>query len=228
MDPMLAIKEKIGTTAAALVERNMIIGLGTGSTARCFIQALALRFRDEKLNTIHVSSSNESAALAKELGLPIVTPDDISSIDITFDGADEIDPEKRMIKGAGGALLKEKIVATASKELIIMVDETKCVKKLGKAKLPVEVAQFGHHWTAALLRTHASSCQLRLDKSGKPFITDNQHYIYDLELGSSMEAPETVEKRLRQIPGVMETGFFFGLAGRVIIGQLDGNVEIIF
>lgn len=132
-----------------------------------------------------------------------------------------------MIKGAGGALLKEKIIATASKQLVIMVDETKCVQKLGKTKLPVEVVQFGHRWTESLLNRYAASCELRMSKDGQPFVTDSQNFIYDLQLKELQETPEDLEEKLLHIPGVVETGFFFGLAGRVIIGYLDGSLKTI-
>lgn len=223
---MQNIKEKIGKAAAALVKSEMVIGLGTGSTAACFIHSLARRYHHEKLTIVTVSSSNASEALALELGLPCICPSTIDSIDITFDGADEIDPLKRMIKGAGGALLKEKIIATASKELVIMVDETKCVGQLGKTKLPVEVVPFGHHWTAKMLKTFALSCEQRM-RDGKPFITDSHNFIYDVQFHYPIEKAEQIEQELLRIPGVVETGLFLNLAGRVIIGDNHGTIKTI-
>jgi ribose 5-phosphate isomerase A len=215
------VKERIGTGAAGLVEDGMVIGLGTGSTAACFIQALAKRYEQEGLNIVTVSSSLSSERLARDLGLPTVLVDAIDSIDITFDGADEIDAKKQMIKGAGGALLKEKILASASKELIIMVDESKLVENLGKAKLPVEVVQFGHRFVEAKLAAFATKVTLRHHIESKPFVTDSSHFIYDLELKNPVTDAEELDKAIKSIPGVVSTGLFYKYTGRVIVGYKD-------
>lgn len=221
------VKDRIGLAAAALVEDGMVIGLGTGSTASCFIQALANRYENEGLNIVTVASSHASEKLARDLGLPSVTIDAIEAIDITFDGADEIDPQKQMIKGAGGALLKEKILAACSREFIVLVDESKLVKTLGKVKLPVEVVQFAHRITHAKLAGFATSSTLRLRGDGKPYVTDCGNFIYDLQLMLPIENVEELDKKIRQIPGVVETGLFYALAGRAVIGYTDGTVKLL-
>lgn len=224
---MDVVKERIGEVAASLVQDGMLIGLGTGSTANCFIQALAKRYHDEGIVIATVSSSYSSEKLARESGLPFVTIDAISEIDITFDGADEIDSQKRMIKGRGGALLKEKILASHSKELIIMVDETKWVSALGtKAKLPVEIIQFGYLLTAKKLLEFAHSVKLRLRADNRPFMTESGHFIMDVELKLPIENYEALCDKIRDIAGVVETGFFFGMTPRVITGYADSSVKI--
>lgn len=218
------IKERIGQAACGFVEEGMIVGLGTGSTATCFIKALAKRYETEGINIVTVSSSYASEKLARELGLPYVAIDAIDQIDLTFDGADEIDPTKQMIKGAGGALLKEKILAQSSKELIILVDESKLVNQLGKTLLPVEVVQFGHKMTQAKLMAFGTKCQQRMRGDGKPYITESQHFIYDLELKEPVESAAVLDASLKAIAGVVETGLFYNAAGRVVIGYRDGTI----
>jgi ribose 5-phosphate isomerase A len=218
------IKERIGQAACGFVEDGMVIGLGTGSTAGCFIQALAKRYENEGINIVTVASSHASEKLARDLGLPYVSIDAIDAIDITFDGADEIDPNKQMIKGAGGALLKEKILAQASRELIILVDQTKLVDTLGKALLGVEVVQFGHKLIKQKLLAFSSDCQLRMRGDGKPFITESQHFIYDLQLKEPVVSAAELDQKIKGIAGVVETGLFYGVAGRVVIGYQDGTI----
>ncbi len=221
------IKNRIGSAACALVEDGMVIGLGTGSTAACFIQALAMRYESEGLNIVTVASSHASEKLARDLGLPSVSIDAIEQIDITFDGADELDPKKQMIKGAGAALLKEKILASNSRELVVLVDESKVVKSLGKVKLPVEVVQFAHKLAARKLESYAKSCTLRYRGDGKPLVTDSGNFIYDLELKLPIKNVEILDAALRSIPGVVETGLFYKLAGRVVIGYKDTTIKIL-
>ena len=215
------IKKNVGAFAASLVKNNSVVGLGTGSTTCCFIESLAERVRKEKLSIKTCATSQESEKLAKKLGLS-VSSDALEKIDVTFDGADEVDPKKNMIKGAGGALLREKIIASASRKLIILIDETKLVKKLGAALLPVEVIPFGHKITAKEIEALGLRCHQR-KKNGKPFITDNGNFIYDIVLNK--KHPKLLDERLRKIPGIVETGFFFGLASRVIVGYRDGKIE---
>lgn len=220
------VKERIGEAAAALVEDGMIVGLGTGSTALCFIQALAKRYEVEGLNIVTVASSHASEKHARDLGLPQVSIDAIDKIDITFDGADEITPKNEMIKGAGGALLKEKILAQASRELVILVDETKLVESLGTAKLPIEVVQFGHRLVEARLAQFGSSCTLRMRGDGRPYITDSANFIYDLQLNLPVANVQELDTLLHKIAGVVETGLFYAIAGRVVVGYKDGTVQI--
>ena len=221
------VKEKIGEAAASFVQDGMVIGLGTGSTAAFFIRALAKRYEKEGLNIVTVASSYQSEILAKDLGIPFVHIDAINAIDITFDGADEIDDEWHLIKGAGGALLREKILISASKEFIVLCDETKCVKKLGSALLPVEVVPFGHSLTAMYFQEVANSFTLRKRGDGRVFVTDCQHFIYDLQLKPELTDFEALETKLLKIPGVVETGLFLHHATKVILGYKDLTIKIL-
>jgi len=216
-------KKAAAAKAASLIEEGMTVGLGTGTTALYFIDALAERCK-KGLKVKTVASSERSAAQARQGGIDVSGIDAVSSIDITVDGADEIDPQKRMIKGGGGALLREKIVASMSREMIVIVDETKLVLKLGKAKLPLEIVPFGHAATIGRLKRLGFPGTLR--GGADPFITDNGNYICDVQLDpDKVRLPEDHE-RLVQIPGVIETGFFIDLAGRVVVGFSDGETKI--
>ena len=223
----IQIKKLIGEKAATFVEHNMIVGLGTGTTAAAFIESLAERLALEKLDITCVATSFASENLAVSLGIKCVPIDAVHEIDITFDGADEIDIQKRMIKGAGGALLREKILASASGKLVIMVAAKKQVDFLGKARLPVEVLPFGHTFTKANLSALGYSLELRKKADGTPFITDNHNFIYDIHFPSLRKNPEEDELKIRSVPGVIETGFFFNLAGPVIIGKQDGTLSVL-
>jgi ribose 5-phosphate isomerase A len=148
------------------------------------------------------------------------------SLDLTVDGADEIDAEKQMIKGGGGALLREKIVARMSREMVVIIDETKLVSKLGQHPLPVEIIPFGYLSTLHQLERLGYVGHLRCRPDQTPYLTDNGHYIFDIQLDPKKTHPRADHERLIQVPGVVETGFFFDLAKRVIIGFLDGQIVI--
>ncbi len=219
-----AIKKKIGETAATLVKDGMIVGLGTGSTAYWFIKSLGKRCH-EGLKIKAVASSNASMILAMKVGIPMLSGDEVSHLDITIDGADEIDPNKRLIKGAGGALLREKIVASMSRELVVIADESKLVNQLGAKKLPVEIVPFAYKST--LLQIQKLGCTPFLRKTDHEglFVTDNGNYIVDAKLPSERTIDE-VDRELKNIPGVIETGFFSHLAGRLVIGFFDGQIVV--
>ena len=219
------IKLKVGALAANLVQNHMIVGLGTGTTTYYFIKRLAERCR-EGLVIQAVASSLKSEALAPKEGIPMIDIETITSIDLTIDGADEIDKEKQMIKGGGGALLREKIVASMSKEMIVIVDESKLCDRLGNVKLPVEIVPFAHHYTQFHLEKIGFSGTWRTTSDGKFFMTDNGNLILDINLSSDVCNPKRDHEMLIRVPGVVETGFFFDLAGRVIIGYQDGRVQI--
>ncbi len=219
-------KQAAGQKAAHFVEDGMIVGLGTGSTAEFFIRALAERVKKEKLRLETVASSHASAALARSLGLHIVELNDVSRVDLTVDGADEIDPKKRMIKGGGGAHVREKILAAASEEMVVVVDETKLVKQLGKAKLPVEVLLYGSPMTKAKLEQAGYHGRWRTHEDGTLFVTENGNLLFDVLFAKLPKSPEEDHVLITQIPGVVDTGFFFGLAGRVVIGYPDGTVDV--
>lgn len=220
------IKQKIGQAAAELVESGMIVGLGTGSTAHHFIESLALRCK-KGLRITAVASSKASEELAKKLGIPLVDINTLTSLDLAIDGADEIDPQKRMIKGAGGALVREKIVAHMSREMIVIAEESKLVRELGsKGKLPLEIVPFAHTATLHQIAKLGYSATLRLGPHKEPYLTDNGNIIADISLPSPLEDPEKVHHTLLELPGVVDTGLFFHLAGRLVIGFRDGQVII--
>jgi ribose 5-phosphate isomerase A len=203
----------------------MIVGLGTGSTAAYFIENLIKRYR-QGLSIQAVPSSRHSAELAKKGGIPVLDINSISHIDITVDGADEIDPKKRMIKGGGGALIREKILASSSGEMVVIVDDTKLVDQLGKAKLPVEIIFYGSPATRQKLEQLGFKGKWRLNEDKTLFITENGNLIFDIALEQPLTAPEKEHTKIRQVPGVIDTGFFFEIAGRVIIGHQNGTVDI--
>ena len=220
------LKKKAGHLAASFIQNEMTIGLGTGSTAKYFIEKIIERISVEKLKIRAVASSLASLKQAQEGGIPIIDINTLDFIDITVDGADEIDSQKRMIKGGGGALLREKIVASMSKEMIVIVDETKIVPLLGLHKLPVEIVSFAHTVTLHRIQKLGFPAAFRKkEQSEEYYITDNGNYIVDIQF-SSLEAPEEKHALLKEIPGVVETGFFFHLAGRVIVAFNDGQVIV--
>lgn len=222
-----SLKKAVGYKAASFVEPKMIVGLGTGSTAKYFIEKLIERNKLENLNIQVVASSLQSLQLAQKGGLPIADINTLHSIDLTVDGADEIDKEKRMIKGGGGALLREKIVASMSKELIIIVDESKKVSLLGARKLPVEVVPFACQSTLYKIQKLGWKADFRTKENSKDrYVTDNGNYIVDIYFPHLLSHPEEEHKLLKEIPGVIETGLFFHLAGRVITGYKDGQVIV--
>ncbi len=227
MNPTIDIgKKSAGEAAAELVQEGMCIGLGTGSTSNYFIKRLAERCASG-LKITAVASSQKSAELAKKLGIPLIDIDPLIVLDLTVDGADEIDPQKRMIKGGGGALLREKIVATMSKEMIVIVDAKKCVLELGSSLLPVEIVPFAWKATLHHLASKNIHGNLRFTAEKLPYVTDNGNYIYDIAKEVIVGDLEALNQKIAAVPGVVETGFFFKQAGRVIVGHEDGHVEII-
>jgi ribose 5-phosphate isomerase A len=215
-------KRHAAHAAVDLVEDGMVLGLGTGSTANLLLARLAERC-SQGLKVRGVPTSLATMELARHLGIQLTTLDEDPHLDLTLDGADEVDPDFRLIKGLGGALLREKVVAAASARLAILVDEGKLVKQLGtKAPLPVEVARFA--WRPAQERLKALGCEpaLRRGKEGEPFVTDNGNLILDCRFARGIEAPEALEARVNNIPGVMENGLFLGLTTEVVVGTDAG------
>jgi ribose 5-phosphate isomerase A len=222
---------KIAAAAEALthVRSGMRLGIGTGSTAEEFVRLLAVKVA-EGLKVTGVPTSERTAALCAALGVPLTTLEETPELDLTIDGADELDRSLALIKGGGGALLREKIVAAASKSMIVIADHSKVVETLGAFPLPVEVNKFGLSATLAALRHAASALglpgALDLRKSGgAPFETDGGHFIVDASFGRIPDA-EALSAALHRIPGVVEHGLFLNLATFAIIAGRDGVVTL--
>ncbi|MFN0206346.1 MAG: ribose-5-phosphate isomerase RpiA [Planctomycetota bacterium] len=218
-------KRAAGEHAASLIENGMTLGLGTGSTAEHFLQKLGERIRLEGLRVRGVPTSGATEAFAEKMRIPLVPLAGVHTIDVTIDGADEIDNSFRMIKGGGGALLREKVVASLTRTEIIVVGENKVVEKLGTTfALPIEVVPFA---VATVTRAISPLGTVTLRKMGHTtFVTDNGNYILDLRLPAGIEDPPALEAALDRIPGIVEIGLFIGLAHRLIIGKADGTVEV--
>jgi len=224
-DTKLAAKRDAALRAVDFVESGMIVGLGTGSTASLVVEEIARRLSDGALRDIvAVPTSNATHQQALLHGIPLTTLDDVPVVDLGIDGADEVDPEGNLIKGLGGALLREKMVAAASKKLVIVVDESKLVPRLGtRAPLPVEVVTFGAGSHDAVLRAFGAVPALRAGDDGKPFSTDEGHYILDCRFASGIDDLAAVERALRERPGIVETGFFLGMNPEVVVGKPPGE-----
>lgn len=218
-------KRAAGLKALEFVESGMVLGLGTGSTAAHFIQQLIELCR-EGLKVEAVATSLASEKMAREGGIPLLDINTVTELNLTVDGADEIDPQKRLIKGAGGALVREKIIAAMSKEMIVIADPSKVVDQLGHRPLPVEVIPFGAEATKKHLEKRGYHGSWRRVESGETFITDNHNWIIDLVFDSLVKDPERVHREIKEIPGVVDTGFFLNLASRIIIGQDDGSATV--
>ena len=220
------MKRAVGEAAAALIEAGMTVGLGTGSTAAWFVRALATR----KLALTCVATSEATAALAREGGLPVVDLDAVSRIDLTIDGADEIGPGLVLIKGGGAALLREKLVWEASDRCVVIADDSKRAATFGTFPLPVEVVAYGHATTARRMARaledsgFVAPCVLR-GATRAPVLTDNGNVIYDISFGA-IEDPEGVEAMLKSLTGVVEHGLFIGLASEALIATPSGVVTL--
>ena len=221
-----AYKRAAAARAVEFVRPGMRLGLGTGSTAKHFVELIGERVR-EGLDVVAVSTSEATLADAKRCGITLTTLDDTPQLDLTVDGADEIAPDLSLIKGGGGALLREKIVAAASGRMIVIADESKYVGVLGRFPLPIEVVPFAvaaiqRSIEAAIERVQtAGSLAIRQAKSGQPFVTDGGHWIIDAELGR-IDDPAALAHALAAVPGVVEHGLFIGLADTAIIGGPTG------
>ena len=230
-------RSEIGKRAAAraalsLVRDGMRLGLGTGSTAKWFVDLLGERARREGLDLVCVATSLRTARQAESVGLKVTTLDEAGWLDLTVDGADEFDPDLNLIKGGGGALLQEKIVATASDRMIVITDVSKQVEHLGAFPLPVEIVTFGWETTKAIVEETLEDLDvsgvlttLRMD-GDEPYVTDCGNYIIDCHLKRIGDADD-VAGQLNAIPGVVETGLFIDIADRVIVGYEDETVEIL-
>jgi ribose 5-phosphate isomerase A len=222
MDARESLKQAAADAAVALIEDGMILGLGTGSTAKLAVETLGKRVAGG-LRVIGIPTSEFTGQQARSLGISISTLDDHPQLDLTIDGADEVElGPLNLIKGRGGALLREKIVASASKRLVIIVDESKLVEKPGEHfAVPVEVIPFGWHVAANRIAALGAKIVLRQGSDGKPYVTDGGHYIVDCSFGP-IASPSKLESELNSIVGVVEHGLFLGMASEVIVAEHSG------
>jgi ribose 5-phosphate isomerase A len=219
-----AEKEAAGRAAAKLVRNGDIVGLGTGSTAYFAVVALGERVKSG-LKIIGIPTSVATEELARRLGIPLSTLDEHQQIDITLDGADEIDPKLNLIKGGGGALLREKVVASITKKMVVVGDSTKVVPALGKFPLPVEIIPFARSVIEKQIASLGATTKLRMRPDGQPFITDNGNQILDCTFGRIADPP-SLARELSSTPGVVEHGLFIGLASLAIVGKGKAVTEI--
>lgn len=225
------LKRQVAARALDFVEDGMRLGLGTGSTARIFVELLAERVA-AGLRVRCVPTSEATRLQAETLGLPVTTLDDLPELDLTVDGADEFDPDLDLVKGGGGALLREKIVATASRSMVVIADRNKAVDRLGRFAVPVEVNPFGLGATRRLVGEAARALSLRDDAAlrsrsdGAPFVTDGGHFILDCSFGP-IDDPRRLADRLVAVPGVVEHGLFLGVARAVVTNAADGSARVV-
>ena len=229
-DPLDHAKRLAAARAAELARPGMRLGLGTGSTARHFVDLIGEKAR-AGMDLLCVPTSEATRQQAERLGISLTSLDATPELDLTVDGADEFDPDFNLIKGGGGALLREKIVAAASARMVVVADATKRVATLGRFPLPVEVVPFGVEATRRLIERAAAGAgcagpiDRRMDKAGHVFVTDGGHYILDCAFGAIPDPPR-LAAALAGVPGVVETGLFIGLARAIIVAGPHG-VEIL-
>ncbi|MEM6728970.1 MAG: ribose-5-phosphate isomerase RpiA [Pseudomonadota bacterium] len=231
LSPIDKAKFVAAKRAADYVESGMKVGLGTGSTAAWLVRCLGELVREDGLRITGVPTSARTASLARDVGIDVVSLDEARWLDLTIDGADEFDTDLNLIKGGGGALLQEKIVATASDQMLVIADVTKQVDTLGQFPLPVEVIPFGWQTTKALVEELLSAMdvlgqQTTLRMNGDaPYVTDEGNHILDLHL-NRIGAPRQLSMALNQVPGIVENGLFMDICDIVVIGHGSGKVEV--
>ncbi len=222
-------KRAAGRRAAEFIESGQTVGLGTGSTVFFTLERLAERIRDDGLSIRGVPTSIDTETKAKAFGIPLATLDDVDSIAVTVDGADEIDAAFQMIKGGGGALLREKVVASLSDRVVIVVGADKVVGTLGTTfDLPVEVVPFARAVVERRIRALGGEPRVRMSKddAGVVYLTDNGNEILDVHYGNGIADAAQLERQLDEIPGVVESGLFIGLAHEMVVGQEDGSAAV--
>ncbi len=215
------LKRQAGEAAADLVRPGMAVGLGTGSTVRFTIEALGRRVSDG-LDIVGIPTSRQSETLARQCGIRLTTLDDTPRVDLTIDGADEFDPQLRLIKGGGGALSREKVVARVSRKMVVVADPSKRVDHLGSSfALPIEVLDFGKRPVQLHLEEMGAAVRLRCDATGRPSLTDNGNPILDAKW-PRIEQPERLEVQLESFPGVVTCGLFLGMCSAVYLAEPTG------
>ncbi len=217
-------KEAAARASLQFVKDGQVVGLGTGSTAAYFIKLLGEKVKDG-MRVRGIPTSDRSRELAESLGIPLTTLDECQEIAVTVDGADEVDPQLRLIKGGGGAMLREKIVASATKQLVIVADATKQVPVLGKFPLPVEVIQFAQALVAKRIAALGAQVSLRKNADGTPYVTDERNHILDCRFGQIRDA-DRLAQQLSEMPGIVEHGLFIGMASVVLFAKGSEIVEL--
>lgn len=217
-------KEAAARASLQFVKDGQVVGLGTGSTAAHFIKLLGDEVK-KGLRIRGIPTSVRSKELAESLGIPLITLDDCQDIAVTVDGADEVDPKLRLIKGGGGAMLREKIVASATRQLVIVADATKQVQTLGKFPLPVEVIRFAQALVAKRITALGADVGLRMGDDGKPYVTDENNHILDCRFGQ-IQDPEGLARELSMMPGVVEHGLFIGMASVALFARGSEIVQL--
>jgi ribose 5-phosphate isomerase A len=228
-DPVQVMKQEVGKAAAARVKSNSIVGLGTGSTTALAIEALGQRLKNGDLeNIVGVPTSFQAEVLAKKYGIPLTTLDAIDRIDIAIDGADEVDPQKNLIKGGGAAHTREKVVDSLAEIFIVVVDGNKLVERLGSTfLLPVEVIPMAVTPVMRSLEKLGGKPELRMGiKKAGPVVTDQGNLVIDVKF-DAIENPEELEKTINNLPGVLENGLFVGVADIILVGEIKDGQPIV-
>ena len=231
MDLQTQMKQIVADAAIKEVRSDMILGLGSGSTAALMIKSLADEIRSGKLKNVRgVATSFQSEVLALELGIPLLDFASVSKIDLAIDGADEVDPGFQLIKGGGACHVREKLVASKADELLIVVDETKLVKKLNKSfPLPVEVIPNAWKYVQEVISEMNASSTLRMaTKKAGPIVTDQGNLILDILFNDGIKNPKDIEMSINNIPGVLENGLFVDLADKVLVGKIENKTPFVY
>ena len=218
-------KRNAAEEAVKYVENGMIVGLGTGSTAKIAVDLIGAKLNDD-FQIVGMPTSIRTKLQAEELGIELIEIDETDSIDLAIDGADEVSPDMSLIKGLGGALLREKKVEKKAKELIIIIDEGKLVQKLGRGELPVEVCSNDYEKVGSKIEKLGCETKLRIEDNGEIFVTDNKNYIYHCKFPNGIDNPRAIDKKLMNIEGVKDTGLFIDMATKIIVGSKN-NVKIL-
>ena len=218
------LKQQAAKSALEYIRNGMILGLGTGSTTRCFINMLGGEIQKGFLQGIQaIPTSETTAEQARLLGIPLTTLSENPQIDIAVDGADEVDPKLNLIKGLGGALLREKVVETHARRFIVVVDQSKIVLRLGvRGPLPVEIIPFEAHAHVVWLNTLDCQAKLLLEEDGSPLVTDNGNYLVHCWFSEGIPDPHKLARILADRPGIVEHGLFLGMADTVVVAEVDG------